>query len=623
VEIVRIFFLLFSLFSFLFANDIAMLLNKIENKEDLSRKTRMESFGISYIITRYQLDMMQAKTLADVLKNTIIGYSESRFAIADPWHVNFIPYNSFGVRVFIDNQEIDTGKYDNALFLLSKINLSYVDHIEIYYMNPTYSLTNEPAYVIIKIYTKNAKRDEGLRVEGDYGTYKTNIEAIDYAKPGKWNIFTHFSNTDLNHPVYHIKDSTVKRNSKAKHFLLSVYNGNTRILLTGIDYKQDAFLGLSLDGNIKQSLITSKLLHLGIDTKRDNLSFLYSVDYVKNSSDFVENDNGILFINPYNYRVISSVHTKDYSLINTLKGVYKFTKNNHSFIVGATYRNKKMDYTQIEINGANQPYNGEKQENIYTGFLEDNYQFLKNSVFTIGFSGSKYFSDTQNNIFLKQAKIGDTFLFSKNDVLKLFYYHMEFLSGSYLDATLIHTSEQKPRKTDALLIKYKKKIKDSTFEITGINSRVKNLIFMTQNGLEYDDSYVPIKILDLRYHLNYCYVNDLIMEYINMYFKKISLERFQKFIFLNTHRYKNFEFFENFIFTKAHYIQSEKYGKNLSLGIKYNVNDNLTLALKGENLLNKGYSYDYPLIDVLSQKYTALSVPVTERSVLFSLEYTF
>ncbi len=621
----KIFFFI-SFFSILLASDFKLLLNKIEKKDDLSQKTKMESSGISYVITRYQLEMMQAKTLIDVLKNTIIGYAESRYGIVDPWHSVYIPYSSFGVRIFLDNQEIGVGQYDNALFLLSKIDISFVDHIEIYYMTPSYSLTNEPAYIIIKMFTKDAKRYEGLRIAGSYGTYKTNIEALDYAKPDafkKHSFFFHLSRTELNHEKYKIKSSIISRDSISKHFLFTAYNQDTRYLLTGIVYNQDGFLGLSLDGNIKTSKIYSNLLHFGIDTKKDNYKIKYTFDYTRDKSKFVENDSGILFFNTTTFEPIYSVYMTDYAYINSLKILFKHNNEKNKWVLGAGYRNKIMEFDKIVINKIKRNYQGDKREDIVNLFAENNYQYERNAIFSIGSSISKYFA--QNNThFLKQFKTGHTYLFNKKNILKIFYQHIEFLTGTYLNSTLFKEKKQKPQKTDVLIGKYKKYINNSDcIEFIGMLSRTKNILRATQKGFKYSDKYAPIKIINIRYHKNYQYINDFIFEFSHMYFKKLGIKNYDRLIVLNTHRYKKFEFFENIIYRKSKFRGYYKEGTDLSLGIKYNINDNLNIGFKANNLLNERYEAGYPLVNFFTKGYKLLTTPLIERSVLFTVEYMF
>ena len=130
-------------------------------------------------------------------------------------------------------------------------------------------------------------------------------------------------------------------------------------------------------------------------------------------------------------------------------------------------------------------------------------------------------------------------------------------------------------------------------------------------------------MVSFRYHKNYDFINDFTIEYNRMYFYKLRLKRVDKLILLNTHRKNKFEFFENFIYQKNTYIDSTKRGIDLSLGVKYNAGDNFSIALKGDNPLNKSYKTSYPLIDLENLHKSFLSVPIIERSIMLSVEYLF
>jgi len=611
------------LFSFLFASSISMLLNKIEKTEDLSTKTMQESAGISYVITRYQLDMMQAKYLADVLKHTVIGYSENRYALTDPWNSAFVPYNTIGIRIFLDNQELTTAKYDNAMFLYGKIDLTFIDHIEIYYMSPTYELSPEPAYIIIKLYSKDAKRDEGTRVSASYGTFKSNSQVIDYAKAGKLNVYTHFSRDYIGHEKIAYKDTVLNRDSLAYHYLLSAYNDKTHYLLSAIYYKQHAFLGLSLDGNIDKSLVTTKYLHLGVDHYlSDNLFFKYSYDHTYDKSLFSEDNSPVFYAVNYNIPLYD-IDIRGYGNVHTLELIYKKICPQNKFISGLSYRKKSMDFTKIKLNSFESDYDGIKSQNIYTGFLENNYQYLENAIFTAGFSFSFY--DSKDDKKLKQYKVGNTFLFTQNDIVKLFYYHYEFGIPPYLVSTLYGiTSDPKPQKTNVFIAKYKKLIKKTnSLEFIYMYAKHYNYLLYSQNGLESVENPMNMKIFNIRYHKNYNEINDFILDTSEMIFRDFPVKRMRRVIGLNTHRYKKFDFFESIVYKYMKFSDQTKDGVDFNLGVKYNVNDNLTVSLKGQNLLNKRYKNGYVTFDLNTLERDIIDTPLLERTVTFTMEYMF
>jgi iron complex outermembrane receptor protein len=616
----------------LFASEsVTSLLNQIEKSEDLSLKTKRESLGISYVITRYQLDMMQARYLRDVLKNTVIGYEISRYGVLDPWSANNLPYSSSGIRVFIDNQEITTGKYDNGLFLLGNINLSFVDHIEIYYLSPSYSISTEPAYVIIKLYSKNPERDDGKKVGFTYGSYGSNSQNADLAN-GEKNYYLHLSRSEVNHKNFYIDDKAIKRDDLNYHFLWTYKYDGTKILLNAIYHNQNPFMGMSMDGKLDDGYEKYKKAHFGIEKKFDTFNLKYMIDYMKDYTYFYENTG--LFIQKTNtppyVETINEVKTQGYDLVNTLNLDKESMLNSHRLIYGVNLRNKLMNYEELKLNGENQNYTGIKRQNIVTLFVEDNYQKARNLVFTFGCEMSKYYNDVIKDYNLYQYKAGTTYLYDKKNIFKISYQHIEYSIPPYLYKTFYSDNILDPQKNDVLIAKYKKKIdRENEFEFVGFYGINKKFPIADENGkLTNYNKNIYVKMLDLKYHKNYEILNDLIVDYIYLKLENINLHRSHRVAVLNTHRYKKFAFFENIVYKNNEYKTDEgvikKTGIDLSLGIKYNYNKNLTFSLKGENLLNDAYENSFiRVLNFNPADIRKVDTELIDRKVTAGVEYWF
>jgi len=627
----KLFFILIIIFNILFASDnITTILAEIEKNQDLSVKTKQESSGISYVITRYQLDMMQAKYLRDVLKNTIIGYEVSRYGVLDPWRANNLPYSSNGIRVFIDNQEITTAQFDNGLFLLGNINLSFVDHIEIYYLNPSYAISTEPAYIIIKLYSKSPQKDEGKRISLTYGSFGSNSENFDIAD-AKSNYYMHISRSRVKHPRTWIDNTPISRDNLNTHFLWTYRHNNTNFLLNAIYQDQNPFMGISWDGKLQDGKQLYKEAHFGIEHKVNNWKLEYACDYLKNDVYYYE-DSG-LFIKsiptaPY-YVTVKEIDTRGYGLVNTLKANYYLNYKQHKVIAGVNFRNKRIDYSKIEVDGVDQNYNGIQSQTILSGYLEDNIQTQKNLVFTFGYKFGKYFNDIMADYNLHQYKANATYLYDKNNIYKISYQHLEYSIPIYLYNNLYSSTFLKPQKMDALIAKYKKDFKKFDMEFVGFYGLNKNYPVMQNDGtLVSNDKNIYIKYLSLRFHKNYNIINDFVAEYLYLKAENVPLNRSYILFVLNTHRYKKFDFFENVIYKNNEFkyngIKYIKDGVDLSLGVKFNYSDDLSFALKGENLLGQTYENSYMrIVNFDPTNIESVNVQLIDRKVLFTMEYWF
>jgi iron complex outermembrane receptor protein len=201
---------------------------------------------------------------------------------------------------------------------------------------------------------------------------------------------------------------------------------------------------------------------------------------------------------------------------------------------------------------------------------------------------------------------------------------MEYMNANYLISTVLPINEFKPRISNVLIAKYKKIINCDTVEINLLTSRSRNMLFPNADGgIDVMKKAIPIKVVDLRYHHNYDSINDLIIEAARMFFKRTALKRNDYLIFINTHRIGKFQLLENAVYRKEIFTASHKDGTNVNLGVKYDVNDNLTISAKAYNVLGTRYKNSYFIFDFGRNKIDSLNIPLYERSVIFTVEYMF
>jgi iron complex outermembrane receptor protein len=133
----RIFIFIFFV-SFLYGNSFSELLSEYKSKSDLSNNTKIENSGQVIVFTRKDIESMQARSLKDILKTLPLAYyNESRYGISDIMYKGMnLPFNSNNFRIYIDNQEITTASFGSGIAFMADIELDFVDHIEVYLVNP-------------------------------------------------------------------------------------------------------------------------------------------------------------------------------------------------------------------------------------------------------------------------------------------------------------------------------------------------------------------------------------------------------------------------------------------------------------------------------------------------------
>ncbi len=180
---------------FLFSANLTTLLQKYKASSDLSRLTKKESAGIVHVFTRQELESMQAYTLKDVLKlvsllhYTITPNNLYIFSLAS---LSYLPTNI--LRIYIDDHDVTSATFTSALPIWSDMPIELVDHIEIYKASASIEFGNEPASIIIRIYTKSAERDSGNKIRTVFdnrGSKGVDFYRADTTEKGSYFVYGH------------------------------------------------------------------------------------------------------------------------------------------------------------------------------------------------------------------------------------------------------------------------------------------------------------------------------------------------------------------------------------------------------------------------------------------------
>ncbi len=618
--------LLMSVSNIVYADsEIDNLLANIEEKSDLSLKTREENTGVSYIYTRHDLDVMQAKYLSDVLKSTEIGYEESRYGIVDPFKFfNPTPFSSSMIKVFIDNQEISTALYGSGLPILGDMELGFVDHIEIYAQNPTFEYSTEPAMVTIKIYSKKAERDMGGKSTLSVGSYGSNLQSYQYADVlDSFSYLFYVSRDENRKKSYSIDNSDVKRNTKNFNLFASIYNKDNRFLLKAAHTDKGGLFGISLDAKPDTSDITTDNVHMGYERDINNFKLSFAFDKIKNRTKYEES-----ILNYYHSMPINSFYVKSTSEIYTSKINYTFNYKNNKLILGDKFRYKHFIYNNIKMNGVELPRYGHTKQSVNTTFLENDYNYADNAVVTAGVSYSNI--NNNGNVSSEHTllyRLGHTYL--KNRwTLKTYFSHIEIPVDPYL-INSIYTVPNKMLKTQKLNtyimdLKYEKKL--HLFEGIFEYLTAKDFVIANSSGiLDNVDKKVSAKYLHLRWIYKYAPLNKLTTSFIYKHIYDLPVMDDMKnynFTVRNIQQFDKIDAFEELVFSKDNIVNKEYY--DLSLGLRYHLKDNISIALKGVNILNKAPETLYQRVDTSTlSALSPVALSPIDRKIMLTLEWYF
>ena len=580
---------------------------------------------------------MQAHNLKDILKSTYpLGYNENSYGYADPYSFgNAIPFVSSSVKIYIDNQEITTGLYGSGIILYGNMDIDFVDHIEVYNGNPTFEYSSEPAFSIIKLYSKTAQKDGGTKISlrgGSYGSKQLSMHNANEMENG-WSYLLYGSVNDNRRKKYNNHNSTLSRDSKTAHLFGSLYKGNHKIFLDIIKEKKDAFVGPGIFATPLVNEHKNEYLHIGYDTKFKNFSFLASYSQLDNTTDFQDaNKDSIVFVNTMKslnipYAISSDTSSQVYTL--GIKYHLNFEKNR--LLIGSKYREKHFSFDNVLINNTPRPQSKNDKQTVTTLFLENQYNISQNSIFTSGIMGTQ----VKNNYSVQDDdllsyRLGYTYT-NKNWISKTIASYLEFSLDPYMinnSLYLLHPTKELDQEQQSIYMEDIQYQQNNYFhEVILSYAKVKNRLMPdTTTGLldPYDNT---IKLISLLYRFKMDYRSDDNVEFtignnkINNMPTVNSMNQYAATL-RNFNSYKKFDFFNEILYFRDDISKKDYF--DYTLGIIYHQSDDLSISLKGTNILNKTMESHYAALNPQTfQQDTPLSIAPIDQSIMLGLEYSF
>ncbi len=457
----------------LYAESIDDLLGMVEKKSDLSEKTKLANSGVSFIWSRDDLERMQITNLKQIL-NTIypFGYDENRYGLVDPLTYNANqPFLSSTIRLYINNQEITTGLYGSGIFLMGDANIDWVDHVEIYTENPTYEYSTESTITLIKLYTKSVAKDEGSMLKVAGGSYgASTLDGYNAGYIDAWSYFVFGLTANDKREKHYSHTTELSRDKKVNSVVATLHKGNTNILLNAFTQDRDGFMSASLDATPEKSKLYANYIHLGIDSKIENFSYLFTASYTKTESDMLDDVTPIPSAPYYGRFPIDSVQSYTHSYVLTGEVKYKYHKENNTLLTGLKYRTKRAKWDKSLINGENTLTDDHTEvQDVATLYVENQYALHKNSIFTLGIEYQRVENrnTVQNDNFL-MYRVGHTYT-TDNWIVKTFYSHTLSTLEPYLvkSATFVaHPySYYQPSQNDTIVEDVLYEIKNNKYEL--------------------------------------------------------------------------------------------------------------------------------------------------------------
>jgi len=622
-------FILFFTISLL-CEDISLdnLLKEYESSEEQYLNTKKESAGHIKVFTRSDLDRMQAYTLNDILKTlrfftmqprkngmtTVVRSGENQMA-------------NMPAKIYINSHELNSATLGNVLIQYGKMGLYFVDYIEVYQAGNSVTFGNEPGTLLIKLFTKDSSKENGLSLQASADSYgSVTLQGVDAQT---FDEHSYLANVDLrknNYKKYTINNSELSRDGERGQFYFKFSkNDDYDIEAGGMKEEYDIFSGLGSANTGGYTNTQDIYAHI---TKyfKNNLKVMLSASYENLE---LTNKDSIGIALPYfssttpTYEFNTKICTKVYSA--TVEK--KFINGNNELFIGTQFKHQRFNVGEYTADGVNVPVNwGPKGLDIFMLYAENLYNINENHLISLSAKIDHYENSFDKSSTEKILRAGYVALLDEEWKLKFFamksYFHPTFLQTTYSPNYKINPDLNS---ADMLLLTseviYTKGDTTIGFGV-GQNETKNGVIFSQTQGMYVNSTQKnSFELLFANIEHNFDTDNKIKAEFFRQYRDDYYSPRLGASIQLfNT--IGKFDIYNELLY-RAKYISAPDIanpagvaiseGYDCSIGAIYNLSRQTELKLKAENLFDK--ASETPI--------NGAGVSAIDRRVLFTVEHTF
>ena len=611
----RLILLFIILYTSVFATNLDYLLEEYETINQKSLQTVDEKLGHVFIYSQKDIKLMQYHKLNDILKELpLLNLNKNRYGLSSLSLAGTKTTVSGFFRVFINDHEVSSIYNQSAAVSWGELPLDFIDYVEIYYGESSFAFGNETGIYFIRLYTKKGVKENGNEINLKGSSKGSSSESFTNSRTFEngWSYLFYGNNQKVKETRTY-KSNKLLNNSTRRYLYLDLSNENTDINMAYSDLKKDIYMGMSHDALPDDGEMITKDFFVDV-TKYflDDKSLKTNISYDVNNLDNKEiNQEGMSF---FPIRGVKEVD-KDLKFTKVKASVTKtFEYKDNNFLAGVSASEKK--YTK----GKNTNSDFDK-ETINSLVFQDDYKLTDNLILI----GNAKFDTYKRAGFLEDFseelyRIGAIYTPFENFGLKTFY-TKTYLPPSFFDIEF------------AFL--------DKNLDIQKYKFYTVEAVYTTQNskiGVIYHD----VKIDDFIYleptigfmnidhtieTTGYIFSYEYLFEdankiQLNYYTTTLSetLNNSSKGGYLKyMGEYGKFEYFTSVIYKNAYSYKDIKVDASydLSLGVAYNINKNLKVSLKGENLLDNSTESLY------SDSGKDFAFDDYERSATLSLKWIF
>ena len=612
--------------------DFNSLLNAYKAESDLSHITKRESAGFVDVYTRSDLEMMQVKTFQDILR-IIPGLHYTRTSnnltsLSKPSTSNI---KLTSTRLYVNDHDMSSSSFGSAFIIWGELPLEYIDHIEVYKGSSSIEFGNETASLVIKLYTKTPQREEGRKVRLTADTKKSTM--LDAYVASTDDDFSYFAYANLNNikrkkydNLYNAQNYTLPSDRLGHNLYANLNYKDLRVELGSYAKESDSFLGIGTHRTPQGGKLDAYQHYIHITQKfSHDIKLQLSYDKASYKRSYID-PNGIHVANmpTINYY---GIHFEDEILSVILEKQLRYEK--HSLLVGTFYKQKKFkEHGDFYDNAQTYTHQNSFSNtlNLSSIYAEYSYDYDPKT---------KLIASVKEDFFQYKKDVKDTNeLVSRVGVIKNIHDFQikAFGTYSYVPTPFyqLYNPDNKPYKANpnlknmplmiaSLSVRYKKEKHD--LELIFAKNRAKNFIIYdrsTPYGYKNSSSDARYTRYQLKYTYNIDNFNKLILDaYTGNNNKHIVISPQYAANIRLFNRYKKFDIYNELLY-KSSYSYANLYmdaSFNYSCAVKYHLNKDFSLGLRGENLFNDSFEQAY--------RGYKRAIAVTDQKVWFNMEYLF
>ncbi|WP_428026837.1 TonB-dependent receptor plug domain-containing protein [Arcobacter sp.] len=598
----KLFILLFLFFSTLFSQSLESLLDEYEETTKKSLTTVDEKMGHIRIYSQKEIQLMQYNKLSDILKELpLFNLNKNRFGVGNPSLAGSKTVTSGFFRFFIDDHEVSSAYSKSPFLSWGDLPLDFIDHIEIYYGESSFALANDSGIYFIRLYTKSPQKENGAKLTTNISNNASNSNGLTYASTlgNDWSYLIYLNNTKIKDDDTY-KGKKLSNNSSRKYLYLDVQNDTTIINFGYSDVTKDNYMGQSKDIVPNSGEIFSKDYYVDI-TKYflDDNSIKANFSIGKQLREYSETNDEKIFLVPFLFSAYQNITQANEKLEFTKTNAYiskTFQYKDNNFLAGLSLQNKSYKVKSRTIVNSNTTvdvgqFNDFDKESVRSVLFQDDYKIKDDLIFIANAKYDKYkrrgfLKDSSTNLY----RIGGIYTPFENFGLKSFYTETTIPQlFSNIDFAFPMNKNLKDQKYRIFTVEGVFTTENSKFGITYDHVDIEDFIYYASVGFVNVDH--TIKTDGWIFDYEYIFSDEHELK-LNYYLTSLSetANNSQRGGFIKyMGRTNNLEYFTSlnyksaFDYTNVHVSSAFDF----SLGATYNISKNMSLSLKGENLLDK------------------------------------